>query len=174
MQQRMQILASGEFHLGSIFCAYHARQVNRGASGLREPLRHKKTSRQLSLFLLVMGNLSHDIFQVIPIARGIPLDGTPRQLDALADGIIGCAVSNNDIPPLAKRWNDTGNGGKALSIEDACLGAQVGRNIGFGLHVDVLCSVKLRRPAGADAVGTKSIDGFLFDLLVGIEVVDVV
>ena len=61
-----------------------------------------------------------------------------------------------------------------MSIQDARLGSQVSGNIGFGLHVDVLCSVKLRRSTGADAVGAQGIDGFLFNLLVGIEVVYIV
>lgn len=104
----------------------------------------------------------------------IEADRTPTNLQALANGKVDRAVRDDDVAALAERRDDAGDGGEGLRVHDAALGAETGRDVGFGLHVDVLRAVELGRAARPDAVGAEGLDGFLFDLLVADEVVEVV
>lgn len=104
----------------------------------------------------------------------IPANRAPANLQSLPDGIITRLISHDDIAPLAERRDDTGNRREGVSIHNTRLRAQMRRNVRLGLHMHILRAVELRGSAGPDAIRAQGLDGLLFDLLVGYEVVVVV
>ena len=104
----------------------------------------------------------------------VPSHRTPRNLDALADREIDRVVRDDDIAPLAKSRDHTGDGREGLGVHDASPGTQELGNIGLGLHVHVLRAIEAGGSARAHAVGAQCLDGFLLEGLVGDEVVEIV
>lgn len=103
-----------------------------------------------------------------------PLDLTSGDFQALADRVVDLLVGEDDIATLAKGRNDTGDGREGLGVDDTALSAQVGGNISFRLHVDILGTIELWRAARSDAVRAQGLDSLVLDLLIGIEIVEVV
>lgn len=60
-----------------------------------------------------------------------------------------------------------------MRVDDAGWHAQVRSNVLLRLHVYILCAVKSGRTAGANAVGTEGLNGFLFESLIRDEIVEV-
>ena len=104
----------------------------------------------------------------------VPAHRAARDLDPLADGVVGPLVGHDDVSSLGKGRDHAGDGAEGLGVDDAGGDAQVVRHVGFAAHVHILRAVEARRAAGADAVGAQGLDGFFFEAFVGDEVVVVV
>lgn len=50
----------------------------------------------------------------------------------------------------------------------------MGRDVSFGFDMHVLSAVETRRPAGAHAVRAEGLNSFLFESLIGDEIVEVI
>jgi hypothetical protein len=112
--------------------------------------------------------------QILHVIVLVPPHRAPRNLQSLFDGIVDRFVGDNDISPLAKRWDDTRYRRERLRVDDAGARAEECSNVRLNLHVDVLCAVESRGATGPHAVGAEGLNGALFEVLIRDEVVVVV
>ena len=104
----------------------------------------------------------------------IPSNITPTDLNPLSDCIVDRFICHDDIPSLAKCWDDARDRRKGLGVDNARLSAKVGGDIGLGLDVHVLCPVESWRRARTYAIGSKDLNGTLLKVRIGAEGVEVV
>ena len=104
----------------------------------------------------------------------VPPNRAPRYLNTLSNSIIDRSIRNDDVASLRKCRNDARDGGKCLSIDNACGSSQVCCYICFGLDMYILCAIKPRGAAGTNSVGAKDLDSFLFQRLITNEIVEIV
>lgn len=104
----------------------------------------------------------------------VPPNRAPRYLNALANGIIDSSVRDDDVASFRKCRYDARDGGKSLGIDYARGRAQMCRYVCFGLDVYILCAVKPWRATRPHSVGTKDLNGFLFQSFIADEIVKVV
>jgi len=152
---------------------YDFRQIYTIADVLEQALSDDEAPSQRFPCLLLHNLLQHPL-QILHIVMFIPANRAPANLQSLPDRIIARLICHDNIAPLAERRDDTGNRREGVGVHNACLRAQMRRNVRLGLHVHILRAVELRGSAGPDAIGAQGLDRLLFDLLVGHEVVVVV
>ena len=140
---------------------------------LRQRLRDDESPHQ-RLLRLLPDHLGQHALQVLHVIVLVPSHRAPRDLDALADGVVGALVRDDDVSSLGKGGDHAGDGAEGLRVDDARRHAQVVRDVGLAAHVHVLGAVEARGPAGPDAISAQRLDGFFLEAFVGDEVVVVV
>lgn len=153
---------------------YKLRKVYIVPNHLKETLSNDESPGQNLLLCLLFSNSFQDPLQVFHVVVLVPLDVAPRGLQTVPNRIVDHFVGYDNITTFAEGRKGTGYSRKSMSIYDAALSTKECGNIGFGLHVDILSAVELRRTAWPDAICAQSLYGFLLDGFVGIEIIEIV
>lgn len=95
-------------------------------------------------------------------------------MHALPDREIDGFVGHDDVTSLREGRDDAGDGGESLSVDNACRGPQMRRDVRFRLLVNILRAVEARRTAWSNTVRPQRLYGLLFQTLVPGQVVEVV
>lgn len=152
---------------------YDLWQVHHIPNVLKQALGDDEASGERLLGLL-LDNLLEDVLQILHIIVFEPPDSTATDLNALARSEVERLVRYDNISSLAETGNHTAYSREGLRVDDAGGDTEVCSDVGFGLHVNVLCAVETRGATGADTVGAQGLNGLVFEDIVGEEVVEVV
>jgi len=152
---------------------YDLWQVYHIPNVLKQTLGDDEASGERLLGLL-LDNLLEDVLQVFHIIVFEPPDSTATDLYALARSEVERLVRYDNISSLAETGNHTAYGREGLRVDDAGGDTEVCSDVGFGLHVNILCAVETRGTTRADTVCAQGLNGLVFENIVGEEVVEVV